>query len=216
MGHLIPLIEFAKALLALHHGFGVTCIVPTIGYPSEAMKAVLEGLPTNIDHVFLPPVSPKDLEEAHPGIQISLTITLSLPSLRVVLKSLLETTRLVALVFDPFASEVLEVAKELQLSPYFFIPTNAMVLSLLLHLPTLDETIPCEYRDLPEPLKLPGCIPIHGKDLINPVQDRKSEWYKLFLRNAKRFPLVEGIMVNTFIDLEGRVIKTLGCVWMLK
>ncbi|KAG2690674.1 hypothetical protein I3760_09G199500 [Carya illinoinensis] len=208
MGHLIPLIELAK-LLALHHGFRVTCIVPTIGYPSEAMKAVLEGLPTNIDHIFLPPVSPKDLEEEHPGIQISLTITLSLPSLRDVLKSLLETTQLAALVFDLFSSEVLEVAKGLQLSPYFFIPTNAMVLSVLLHLPTLDETIPCEYRDLPEPLKLPGCIPIHGRDLMNPVQDRKSKWYKLFLRHAKRLPLAEGIMVNTFIDLEGRVIKAL-------
>ncbi|XP_040991375.1 hydroquinone glucosyltransferase-like [Juglans microcarpa x Juglans regia] len=209
MGHLIPLIEFAKVLLALPHGFNVTCIIPTIGYPSKAMKAVLEGLPTNIDHVFLPPVSPKDLEEAHPGIQIFLTITLSLPSLRDVLKSLLETTRLSALVFDPFASDVLEVAKELQLSPYFFIPTNAMVLSLLLHLPTLDETIPCEYRDLPKPLKLPGCIPIHGRDLIYPIQDRKSEWYKLFLRSAKRLPLAEGIIVNTFTDLEGRVIKAL-------
>ncbi|KAG6680451.1 hypothetical protein I3842_13G043600 [Carya illinoinensis] len=178
MDHLIPLIEFAK-LLALHHGFGVKCIFPTIG-----------GLPTNIDHIFLPPVSPKGLKEAQPG-------------------SLLETTRLVAPVFDPFVSDVLEVAKELQLSPYFFIPTNAMLLSLLLHLLTLDETIPCEYRDLPKPLKLLWCIHIHSRDLINPVQDWKSKLYKIFIRHVKRLPLAKGIMVNTFINLEGRVIKAL-------
>ncbi|KAG6680185.1 hypothetical protein I3842_13G029000 [Carya illinoinensis] len=182
MDHLIPLIEFAK-LLALHHGFGVKCIFPTIG-----------GLPTNIDHIFLPPVSPKDLEEAQPG-------------------SLFEMTRLVAPIFDPFASDVLEVAKELKLSPYFFIPTNAMLLSLLLHLLTLDETIPCQYRDLPKPLKLLGCIPIHNRDLINLVQDWKSKLYKIFIRHSsgqqKRLPLAKGIMVNTFINLERRVIKAL-------
>ena len=55
MGHLIPLVEFAKQFV-LHHDFHITCIIPVLGSPSKAMKAVLQALPTNIDHVFLPPV----------------------------------------------------------------------------------------------------------------------------------------------------------------
>ncbi|KAG6680184.1 hypothetical protein I3842_13G028900 [Carya illinoinensis] len=209
MGHLIPLLELAK-LLALHHDFRVTCIIPILGSPSKAMIGVLEALPTSVDHVFLPPVCLEDdLLGAEPGIQISLTITRSFPSLRDVLKSLQATSPLDAFILDTSASDALEVAKELNISPYIFFSSNATVLSLLLHLSKLDETFSCEYKDLPEPLRLPGCIPIHGRDLIHSIQDRKSEWYRLFLLHTKRLHSVKGIIVNTFRDLEERVIKAL-------
>ncbi|KAF3968559.1 hypothetical protein ACB098_11G120400 [Castanea mollissima] len=208
MGHLIPLVEFAKLLLH-HHDFHITCIIPTTGSPSKAMKEVLQALPTSIDHVFLPPVSLEDHKGAKPGQQIILTMTRSLPSLRDVLTSLVASTRLVALVVDPFGAEALDVAKELNVSPYIFYPTNAMVLSLVLNLPKLDETVSCEYRDLPEPVKLPGCIPIHGRDLIDPIQDRTSEWYKMFLRRTKQMRLADGIVINTFMELDGNAITAL-------
>ncbi|KAL4599774.1 hypothetical protein ACB092_11G150900 [Castanea dentata] len=208
MGHLIPLVEFAKLLLH-HHDFHITCIIPTTGSPSKAMKEVLQALPTSIDHVFLPPVSLEDVKGAKPGLQITLTMTRSLPSLRDVLTSLVATTRLVALVLDPFGIDALDVAKELNVSPYIFYPTNAMVLSLLLNLPKLDETVSCEYRDLPEPVKLPGCIPIQGRDLIDPMQDRTSEWYKMFLRTSKQVRLADGIVINTFMELDGNAITAL-------
>ena len=209
IGHLIPLVEFAKLLLLLHHDFHITCIIPTIGSPSKAMKEVFQALPTSIDHVFLPPVSLEELEGVKPGIQITLTMTRSLPPLRDVLTSLVATTRLVALVVDLFGTDALDVAKELNVSPYIFYPTNAMVVSSVLHLPKLDETVSCEYRDLPEPVKLPGCVPIHGRDLLDPIQDRTTEFYKFFLRGAKWMRLVEGIIVNTFMELDGSVIKAL-------
>ena len=73
----------------------------------------------------------EDLKGAKPGLQITLTMTRSLPSLRDVLTSLVATTRLVALVVDPFGIDALDVAKELKVSPYIFYPTNAIVLSLV-------------------------------------------------------------------------------------
>ncbi|XP_075643555.1 hydroquinone glucosyltransferase-like [Castanea sativa] len=206
MGHLIPLVEFAK-LLVHHHDFNITCIIPVLGSPSKAMKAVLHALPTTIDHVFLPPVILEEEEMKGPRFEVQtiLTLTRSLPPLRDVLKS----TRFSAFVVDPFGIDALDIAKELNISPYIFFPTNAFALSLIFHLPKLDETVSCEYRDLPEPLKLPGCIPIHGRDLAEPFQDRTSESYKMFLRIAKRFRLAEGIIVNTFMGLEGSAIKAL-------
>ncbi|KAF3968554.1 hypothetical protein ACB098_11G120000 [Castanea mollissima] len=206
MGHLIPLVEFAK-LLVHHHDFNITCIIPVLGSPSKAMKAVLHALPTTIDHVFLPPVILEEEEMKGPRFEVQtiLTLTRSLPPLRDVLKS----TRFSAFVVDPFGIDALDIAKELNISPYIFFPTNAFALSLIFHLPKLDETVSCEYRDLPEPLKLPGCIPIHGRDLAEPFQNRTSESYKMFLRIAKRFRLAEGIIVNTFMGLEGSAIKAL-------
>ncbi|KAL4599766.1 hypothetical protein ACB092_11G150100 [Castanea dentata] len=198
MGHLIPFVEFAK-LFVLHHDFHITCIIPVFGSPPKAMKEVLEALPTSIDHVFLPPVSSDGLESLHPEVQIAVTMTRSLPSLPEVLKS----TRVTALVVDVFGMDALHVAKELNIPPYIYFLANAFSLSLLSRLPKIDETVSCENTlrkipgattgDLPEPLKLPGCIPIHSRDLPDPIQDRTAE----------------GIILNTFMELEESAVKAL-------
>ncbi|KAG6647418.1 hydroquinone glucosyltransferase-like [Carya illinoinensis] len=206
MGPLIPIVEVAKRL-ALHHNFHVTRIIPTTRNPSNAIKGILEGLPTGIDPVFLPPVSLEDISSLLPKIQVSLTMTHSLPSVRHMLKTLAETTRFIVVILDHYASDALNIAKEHKVSPYIFFPSNALVLSLLLHLPELDKTVPCEYKNLPEPFKLSGCIPIHSRDLIDPIQDRKGEWYRVFLHLTKQLLLAEGTMLNTFMDLQDRGIK---------
>ena len=85
-----------------------------------------------------------------------------------------------------------------------------MALLFLLHFPKLDESVPCGFKDLQEPLRLPGCLPIHNKDLIDDVlHGRTNENYKWLLPHSKRLHLAEGVMVNTFMDLEAGAIKAL-------
>nr|QIA50550.1 hydroquinone glycosyltransferase [Bergenia purpurascens]QIZ12945.1 hydroquinone glucosyltransferase [Bergenia purpurascens] len=209
MGHLIPLSEFAKRLVH-HHNFSITFIVPTDGPPSKAQKSVLKQLPERISHVFLPPVNFDDLPETSMiETRISLMVTRSLSSLRDAMRPLAESSNLVALVVDLFGTDAFLVAREMNISPYVFFPSTAMNLSLFLYLPTLDKAVSCEYRDLTEPVQIPGCIPIHGRDLLDPVQDRKDEAYKWVLHNANMYRSAEGIMVNSFIDLEPGAIKAL-------
>ncbi|KAL0008459.1 hypothetical protein SO802_009961 [Lithocarpus litseifolius] len=215
MGHLIPLVGFAKRLVQRHQNFTITFIVPTDGPPSTAQKSVLDSLPSSMNYTFLPPVNLDDQPE---GTQIepliSLTVARSLPSLRQLFKSLTLTetcanTKLVALVVDLFGTEAFDVAREFNVLPYVFFPSTAMALSLFLYLPKLDEMVSCEYRDHPELIRIPGCIPIHGKDLLDPVQARKNEAYKWVLHHAKRYALAEGVMVNSFMELEPGAIKSL-------
>ncbi|XP_010053798.2 hydroquinone glucosyltransferase [Eucalyptus grandis] len=210
ISHLIPLAEFAKRLVH-HHSFLVTFIIPNDGSPSKAQQSLLGSLPPSIAHVFLPPVTLDDLPAETTRIEtiIALTLARSLPSLRHEMQRLQESTRLVALVVDPFGTDAFNVAEEFGVSPFLFFPTAAMCLSLFLHLPTLDEAVSCEYRDLPEPVKIPGCIPIHGRDLIKPVQDRHNDAYKWILHHARRCRLAEGILLNSFEELEPRVIEYL-------
>ncbi|KAH7864537.1 hypothetical protein Vadar_030699 [Vaccinium darrowii] len=207
MGHLIPLVEFAKHLVHRHH-ISSTLIIPTTGPPPETQISVLESLPENINHVFLPPV---DLPEHLPNIeaQIFITVSLSLPFIRDTLKLLTSKNRLVALFVDIFGLDAHDVAKETGVPPYLFFPSNAMALSFYLHLPKLDKMVTCEYRDLPEPVKLPGCVPVHGRDLPDPVQDRSDITYKKLLENVTRFTSSEGIIVNSFLELEEGAIKAL-------
>ncbi|CAK9163047.1 unnamed protein product [Ilex paraguariensis] len=90
-----------------------------------------------------------------------------------------------------------------------FFPTTAMVLSMVLNLPKLDQAIAGEYKNLPEPVRLPGCVPLHGEDLADPFQDRKNGAYRLVLDMSKLYNLAEGIMVNSFLDLEPGAFKVL-------
>lgn len=135
------------------------------------------------------------------------------------LKSLVSSTSttsspVVALFLDPFAIGALDIAKELDIPTYVFFPTNAMALSLIFYLPKLDE-IAASYdfmRDLPEPVKLPGCPPFHGGDLFASIQDRRTDTYKKTVQMSKLIVSAEGIkgfILNSFVDIEAKVIKAL-------
>ncbi|XP_043694861.1 hydroquinone glucosyltransferase-like [Telopea speciosissima] len=209
IGHLIPLTELAKRL-TLHHNFTVTLAISTEGSPSKTLKAIVDALPKTINSLFLPPVNFDDLsEDVLVETRICLTVTRSLPSLRETFKTLTTTTHLVALVVDLFGTDAIDVAREFNVLPYIFFPSTSLMLSFVLHLPKLDEMYSCEYRDMVEPVKLPGCVPIHGSDFLDPVQDRKNEAYSWILHHSKRYHLAEGILLNSFMALEPGAIKAL-------
>ncbi|KAH7844360.1 hypothetical protein Vadar_027168 [Vaccinium darrowii] len=209
MGHLVPLAEFAKRLV-LTHNFSATFVLPTFAPVLPTEKSFLDSLPTGINYILLPPVNFDDMpDDVKIETLAALMVSRSLPSLRDVLKSLVSSFRVVALVVDLFATDAFDVAAEFNLSPYIFFASTAMNLSLFLHLPKLDESVSCEYRDLPEPIQIPGCPPVHGKDLLDPVQDRKNDAYKWLLHIVKRYRLAEGIIINSFKELEGGAIKAL-------
>ncbi|KAL3536724.1 hypothetical protein ACH5RR_000090 [Cinchona calisaya] len=209
MGHLIPLVEFAK-LLILQHNFSVTIILPTDRPLSIAQNTFLDSLPKGINQILLPPVNFDNLsDDVKVETRIFLTVTRSLPSLRDAFKSLIASKKLTALVVDLFGTDAFDVAKEFNVSPYIFFPSTATSLSFAFYLPKLHEMVSCEYRDFPEPIQIPGSIPIFGRDLLDVVQDRKNDAYKLLLHHSRRYALAEGIIVNSFKDLEPGPIKVL-------
>ncbi|KAJ4728149.1 Glycosyltransferase [Melia azedarach] len=213
MGHLIPLVEFAKELV-LHHEFSVTIIISTTGsILLKSQKSVLEILPQGINRVFLPPVSFDDLpEDTRIQTKLTLTVTRSLPFLRDAIRSLVATTRLLALVTDHFGTDSFDVANEFNVPPYLFFTSSPLNLSFMLFdLPKMDKSVSCEYRDMPEPVvNIPGFSTlVHVSDLPDPVQDRKNDAYKWLLHNAKRFVLADGIILNSFGELAPGLIKVL-------
>ncbi|KVH91243.1 hydroquinone glucosyltransferase-like [Cynara cardunculus var. scolymus] len=210
MGHLIPMAEFAKRLVK-HHHISATIIIPTTGPPPKAQTSVLESLPENIHHIFLPPVTTvADLPAgSRPEVKIFFIIQASLSSIRDALTSLKSKTHLVALVFDMFSHDSFEIAQELNLFKFLFFPMNAMALSFSFILPNLDKEIVCEFKDLPHPIKVPGSVSFHGRDLMAPVQIRTDEAYKGYLQLSKRLTSLDGILVNSFQELEAETFQVL-------
>ncbi|XP_071688733.1 hydroquinone glucosyltransferase-like [Rutidosis leptorrhynchoides] len=207
MGHLIPMAEFAKRLVQ-HHHISATIIIPTTGPPPKAQINVVESLPENINHIFLPPVMNLP-EGARPEILIWFIMKNSLLSVQEALKSLTSKTKLVALVFDMFGHDTMEIAKEFNLLNFLFFPMNAMALSFTFTLTKLDQESSCEYKDLTYPVHVPGSVSFHGRELMAPVQERTDEVYKGYLLLSKRLTLLDGIMVNSFEELEEETFRVL-------
>ncbi|KAL4294114.1 hypothetical protein AHAS_Ahas18G0195700 [Arachis hypogaea] len=208
--HLRSILEFAKRLIRLDQDLHVTCLVPINGSPCNKTRALLQSLPPTIDYIF---VSPKNLEDevldTHPAFLVRTLITGSLPLIHDEVKKLISKSRLIAIISDGIITQVLELVKDLNVLSYTYFPSSAMLLALCLYSDNLDETTTSEYKDLLEPIKIPGCIPIQGSDLPDPFNDRTSETYKEFLEGSRRFSLADGILVNTFFDLEASTIKEL-------
>lgn len=208
MGHLIPLIELSKQLV-YHHNFSITFIIPSDGSPSLAMKSVLDDLLKSITYTFLSPVNfddqPKDVKVE---TLISLTVVRSLSYIREELKHITSTKRVVAFVVDLFGTEAFTIAKEFNISPYIFFTTTSLTLQLIFNLSFLHENYTGEFKDLPE-LRLPGCVPIPGPDVWDPLQDKKNDAYKWLLHHSKNYCLAEGILINSFVDLEPGAFKAL-------
>ncbi|KAK2413891.1 hydroquinone glucosyltransferase [Trifolium repens] len=136
-----------------------------------------------------------------------------MPSFQTTISSLCSssssTSPLVGLISDPFANESLEVAKKFNLLSYIYFPPSTMTLSLFIHFPKLHEEISCEFRDHNEAIQIPGCVPIHGIDLPEHFQDRTSLAYDLILQRCKRFNLADGFLVNSFMKMEEKTLKSL-------
>ncbi|CAM0957361.1 unnamed protein product [Alopecurus aequalis] len=204
MGHLIPFAELARRLVA-DHGLGATLLfAAATDPPSEQYVPLAASIPDGVDLVALPappadalpPTAPIRERAVHAAVS-------SVPRVRDIAQSLTSTAPLAALVVDMVSVPAREVATELGVPCYMFFTSPWMTLSLFLHLPELDDGLVGEYRDATEPIRLPGCVPIHSHELPGSMLvDRNSDTYAGFLSMAKDAARVDGILVNTFRGLE--------------
>ncbi|CAL5064823.1 unnamed protein product [Urochloa decumbens] len=197
VGHVAPVVELATRLAA-HHG--VTTTVVTYG-----SSPALASLPPGLSTAVLPAVAVDDLpSDAHIVTRILTVVHRTLPHLRALLRSLLASTPagVTAFLADMLCPAPLAVAEDLRVPRYVFYPSSLMSLCTLLYTPELARTTSCECRDLPGPVLLPGCLPLHGADLVDPVQERANPVYELLVRLGLDYLRCDGFIVNTFDALE--------------
>ncbi|KAL0388028.1 UNVERIFIED_CONTAM: Hydroquinone glucosyltransferase [Sesamum radiatum] len=185
LGHLIPFIELAKKLVFQHN-----CTVTLI---------------------ILDDVSTHDLpENATAELLVSIRLTRSFPALRDTLTSLKELgTSAAALVVDLFAIDAIDIAKQFGIPAYLFHVIATYELSLSVLLPKLDESCTSEYRDMVDPITLPGSIVLSPEDLPDSLKERNSEVHKWAIDWCNKFLGADGVMVNSFLELELEAFKDL-------
>lgn len=210
MGHLIPLLELAKRLVS-PHGFFVVFFVQTT-YSSVAQSQLLISLSDSpgLNIIQLPPADVSDLpSHADADTCIGLVMRRSMPALETALSDHVPAGALTAFIVDIFCTDAFDIAHQLGLPKYLFCTSSAAILAYFLYLPTLDEQTEGEFYDLGEAIMVPGCTPIQIKDLNDAVKDRKSEGYRWFLGHVCRYKEVDGILVNTWEELDWKSLTAL-------
>ncbi|KAM0912694.1 hypothetical protein ACQ4PT_012659 [Festuca glaucescens] len=201
-GHVLPVAELATRLAA-HHGFTATIVTYT-SLSSPAHNSPLASLPACVSVAALPEVPLDDLPaDAHIVTRVLTVVHRTLPHLRDLLRSLLDSPAgVAAFLTDMLCPAALAVAKELGVPWYVFFTSSLTSLVSLLYTPELARTTTCECRYLPEPVVLPGCVPLHGADLVDPVQNRSDPVYPLMIDLGLDYLLADGFIVNTFDAME--------------
>ncbi|XP_047339023.1 hydroquinone glucosyltransferase-like [Impatiens glandulifera] len=211
MGHLIPFVEFAKKMENSHQ-ISSTFIFPDFGFPMKSQKSYLsQALTPSMSIVYLPPVPIVDLPaDEFIATRIAHAVTRCVPALRKAIQDLSKSTRFASMIVSYVGTDAFSIADEFNLFKYVFMPIAAMTVALFKYLPVLDASCTCQYKDLTEKIKIPGCVEIDGSDVPDWVEDRESGIYKCLLYHSKRYGEADGILINNFRYFESGAFEFLS------
>ncbi|XP_066338075.1 anthocyanidin 5,3-O-glucosyltransferase-like [Miscanthus floridulus] len=223
-GHLMPMIELAKVFV--QHGVAVT--VALVKPPSElgaldfpAVVACAAASNPSISFHVLPASSSlpatsgsgtgsgSSSDDAPSKKHYVLQMVDYLKTMNAPLRDFLRSLPAVdVLVIDMFCPDALDVAAELRLPVYYSYASCAGDLAVFLSLAFDQDTYTASIDAGDATLSLPGAPPFKASDL--PREDDKDlEAGKAILQTLQRMAASDGILVNTFVELEMRAVRAL-------
>ncbi|KAK1389363.1 Glucosyltransferase [Heracleum sosnowskyi] len=192
IGHLVPLLEFAKHLV-IHHNVHVSFLVMNTQKEAPVVQQQLlhpSTLPADLHVIDLPPVNISSCVDSETSVVTQL-MYICQESIKHLGATLTELNLPKALIIDIFTTDAFFVCKELGIPVYSFFTSTTELLALSFYLPKLDK----ECVELPE-LQVPGCKSIDRDDHPANLLKMKDDMIKL--------TMVTGIFVNTWDDLESK------------
>ncbi|EOA26036.1 hypothetical protein CARUB_v10019444mg [Capsella rubella] len=210
MGHVIPAIELGKRL-AGSHGFHVTLFV--LEADAASVQSQFLNSPgsdaTFLDVISLPTPDISGLVDPSAvfGIKILVMVRETIPTLRSRIAEM--EYKPTALIVDFFGLDALPLGGELNMLTYIFIASNARFLSVALYFPTLDKDKEEEHTINKQPMVMPGCEPVRFEDTLEGFLDPNDQLYREFVPLGLVFPTADGIIVNTWDDMEPKTLKSL-------
>ncbi|KAI7747494.1 hypothetical protein M8C21_033103 [Ambrosia artemisiifolia] len=203
MGHLVPVYLLANRL-ATHHHVRITILaVTTQTSPAESQ---LLGSLADLDHINLIKIPSPDISNLlDPDDTMVTRLAVIMREAKNNIRSAISTmsSRPHALIGDLFSSESLPIANEFHMRKYVYVPCLARFAALTMHLHVFDKEVKGQYVDLVEPLRVPGCVPVRGQDVPDPMLDRNNREYNEYVKMGINFTtLSDGVLVNTWRDLD--------------
>ncbi|KAK2657276.1 hypothetical protein Ddye_010328 [Dipteronia dyeriana] len=220
MGHIIPVLELAKRLTN-QHNLHVTVFVVSFDQNTsveQLSQLVINSSNEKLLHDIVLLRSDQDMSVlVDPGasivIKILVMMRVCLPSLRFNISSM--EFRPTALIVDLFGTEAMAVADEFEMLKYVFIATNAWYVATSIYTPTVEENVLEDHTNRKLPLKIPGCRPVRFDDTIEPFLYRNDPIFNWYLSLGMDMTKTDGVLVNTWEDLESKSLEALRDTNML-
>ncbi|KAK6796690.1 hypothetical protein RDI58_004391 [Solanum bulbocastanum] len=207
MGHLIPVLVLGNRL-ATHHNIKTTILAITTTSSSSEIDFFKNEKKT-IEIIPIPSVDISHLIDSTTKVftQIRLLVREALPRIRSGIASMKHRPN--ALIVDIFGTQLLPLGEEFNIPKYVFHTSTAWLVALFIYQQVLDQEIEGEYVDLKQPLEIPGCKALQPDDVVDPMMDRSDQQYHEYLKLTMEYTCSDGILINTWEDLEGGTIKAL-------
>ncbi|XP_004515407.1 UDP-glycosyltransferase 1 [Cicer arietinum] len=214
-GHLMSMVELGKLILTHHPSFSIKILILTPPNNKNNNDSTTQYIASTSNKF------PSINFHFIPSISITLTLPPHLYTLELsprsnhyvhhILQSISKTTNLKAVILDFLNFSASQVTNTLEIPTYFYYTSGASLLSLFLHFPTFHQksTKPIKDFDIHTPIDLPGLPRLSVDDYPNEAKDPSSQSYHILLESAKSLRESDGIIVNTFDELERKAIKAL-------
>ncbi|OWM68746.1 hypothetical protein CDL15_Pgr024933 [Punica granatum] len=211
IGHLVSTLEFTVRLLDHDERLFITVLAikaPFAAHLDSYANSILSSQPriTLIDLPHVDPPPPELLKSVEHFI--TAYIESHVPHVRGVVGEIVSSSSrsdsVASVVLDFFCESMISVAKEFGLPSYIYLTSNAGFLGLMLELPNHHERSQREFLKSSDPeLLLPGFVnPVPVSVLPGALFDGEHGGYSAYIKLARGFRECDGILVNTFAELE--------------
>ncbi|KAI3933555.1 hypothetical protein MKX01_032660 [Papaver californicum] len=216
IGHLISMVELGKLILNHYPSFTITILITNMNLKTTSQTTpyishISKTTPSIVFHHLPTQQLEKSqtifeyLRQNNPLVHESLDFILS------------QNYKICSFIFDMFCSASLEVTTKLQIPSYFFYTSGVNAFTVLLHLPTLNNTWKSvvDHDDesslsLPNTyLNIPGLPPVLPTDLPSSSLNPKDASHEPFMFISKTAVQAKGIIVNSFESLEPTAVKSI-------
>lgn len=236
MGNLVPLVEFAHLLTNRDRRLCATILIMTVSErpivnayvkSRDALATTIDA--NNINFVYLPPVDPPPPDQYQSTLgYLSLFIEKHKPHVKNEIIKLMGTEsdsddsdRVAGFFIDMFCTSMIDVANQLGIPCYLYFASPASFLGFMLHFPNIDTQLANEFvesntdffvpKDSTTELVIPSFAnPLPPPVLPSTVLKRKRDGHFWYFHHALRYRKTEGIVVNTFQELEPFAIESIS------
>nr|BAK55745.1 UDP-glucose glucosyltransferase [Gardenia jasminoides] len=224
MGHLAQLVELAKRLISRDKRFSITVLISRLPdsldpVTNKLINSLVDSCTTESLQFFqLPPTNPApEWSSLSRGYFIQKQLDSQKPHVKKFIQQRQtdesSSSKLVGVVVDMFSTSIIDLAEEFGIPSYVFFTSGAAFLGLLLHFQSLQDDHNqdvSEFSNSKTALSFPSFANPIPPSVLPVVLVDKPLWIHRFLPCARGCRKGQGILVNTFTELEAYVLDSIN------
>ncbi|WCJ44235.1 UDP-glycosyltransferase 88F3 [Euphorbia peplus] len=216
IGHIVSIVELSKLIL-LHYEnhFSIDILVTSCEFldspsVSSYISTISQSYPS-ISFCHLPTVSIDSNPPRSFAAMAFESVALQKPYALESLQQILKTRNICAFIIDLFCPFALSLGKQLEVPTYYFFTSGAACLGAYMYFPSIHAQYSKSLKQLKDTvIDFPCMPPLKAIHMPEPFLDRDDPVYDYFVGACSSLLKADGIIVNTFHDLEPKAIEKIA------